>query len=83
LYWPAVHKSTDGRYTRDPDALLARAGAVALNETGRPAVLVATVEDLLAIAEHSPWSEDALYKAGLRAVLASSGHRTARRARSR
>jgi hypothetical protein len=41
-------------------------------------VRVATVEDLLAIAQHSPWSEDALYKAGLRAVLASSHYRAAR-----
>ncbi len=64
------------------DGLLARAGGVALNETGGPGgpgtVRVATVEDLLAIAQHSPWSEDALYKAGLRAVLASSHYRAAR-----
>ena len=67
----------------DLDALLGRVGGVALNETGGPGALrVATVEDLLAIAEHSPWSEDALYRAGLRAVLASSHYRAARRARS-
>jgi hypothetical protein len=40
--------------------------------------VLATVEDLLAIAEHSPWTEDALYKAGLRAVVASSYYRAAR-----
>jgi transcriptional regulator with XRE-family HTH domain len=67
----------------DLDGLLARAGGVALNETGGPGtVRVATVEDLLAIAQHSPWSEDALYKAGLRAVLASSHYRAARPPRS-
>jgi len=45
----------------------------ALNETGGPrTVRVATAEDLLAIAEHSPCSEDALCKAGPRAVLAST-----------
>ena len=34
-------------------------------------VHVALVEDLAELAEHSPWSEDAIYSAGLRAVLAS------------
>jgi transcriptional regulator with XRE-family HTH domain len=33
-------------------------------------VQVAAIEDLLAIAERSPWSEDAIYRTGLRAVLA-------------
>jgi transcriptional regulator with XRE-family HTH domain len=66
----------------DLGALLDRAGRVALNATGGPGtVRVATVEDLLAIAENSPWSEDTLYKAGLRAVLASSHYRAAHRPR--
>jgi transcriptional regulator with XRE-family HTH domain len=30
---------------------------------------VASVPDLLQIAEHSTWSEDAIYRTGLRAVL--------------
>ena len=34
-------------------------------------VHVALVEDLLGLVERSPWPEDALYRAGLRAVLAS------------
>ena len=34
-------------------------------------VRVPLVEDLADIAERSPWSEDAIYRAGLRAVLAS------------
>lgn len=32
---------------------------------------VALVEDLAEIAAHSPWSDDALSRAGLRGVLAS------------
>jgi hypothetical protein len=67
----------------DLDLLLGRAGRVELNETGGPgAVRVAAVGDLLAIAEHSPWSGDALYRAGLRAVLASRYYRAARPERS-
>lgn len=34
-------------------------------------VRVARVEDLADMAGHSPWSEDAIYRAGLRAVLVS------------
>lgn len=33
---------------------------------------MASIEDLLAIAEVSPWSEDAVYRIGLRAVLATA-----------
>jgi transcriptional regulator with XRE-family HTH domain len=66
----------------DLNALVDRATGIALNEDGEPGTLrIATVEDLLAIAEHSPWSEDTLYKAGLRAVLASSGYRADQHAR--
>jgi hypothetical protein len=36
-----------------------------------PSVSVALVEDLLRTAERSPWSEDAIYPSGLRAILAS------------
>ena len=38
------------------------------------------MEDLLELVEHSPWPEDALYRAGLRAVLAS-GRYSSRKAR--
>jgi hypothetical protein len=34
-------------------------------------VCVPLVEDLADIVERSPWSEDAIYRSGLRAVLAS------------
>jgi hypothetical protein len=43
-------------------------------------VRVALVEDLLELAGRSPWSEDALYRVGLRAVLAS-GRYSSRKAR--
>lgn len=35
----------------------------------------ASAEDLLAISTHSPWSDDALYRSGLRAVLANRRYR--------
>lgn len=55
----------------DIDALRKRAQRVTLNQRhGAGEVYVATVEDLLHIAESSPWSEDAIYRTGLRAVLA-------------
>ena len=67
----------------DLDALVGRASEVSLTEDRGPGtVRVATVEDLLAIAERSPWSEDTLYMAGLRAVLASSHYRAPGRQRS-
>jgi transcriptional regulator with XRE-family HTH domain len=56
----------------DIDGLRGRAHAVALNgRSGQRTVYVASIEDLLAIAERSPWGEDAVYRTGLRAVLAS------------
>lgn len=50
-----------------------RAYPVVLSQTRNEIGLVCVplVEDLADIAEHSPWSEDAIYRAGLRAVLAS------------
>lgn len=63
----------------DIGALRDRATTSALNQQRIGQVRVALVEDLLDIAEHSPWPEDALYRAGLRAVLAS-GHYSSRRA---
>jgi len=59
----------------------APAGA-ALRERGRRVAIsgghvgVVLVEDLLRIAESSPWSDDAIYRAGLRAVLASGRYRS-------
>ncbi len=57
---------------QDIGAIRDRAHRVALSRRGETrGVRVALVEDLLAIAERSPWSEDAIYREGLRAVLAS------------
>jgi transcriptional regulator with XRE-family HTH domain len=52
-------------------ALRDRASAVAWDATNGDATRVALVEDLLEMAETSPWPGDAVYRAGLRAVLAS------------
>lgn len=53
-------------------ALHARSRRIALDRRdGARHVHVASVPDLLAVAERSPWSEDAIYRTGLRAVLAS------------
>lgn len=57
-----------------------RAYPVVLNREDASRVRVALVEDLLELVEHSPWPEDALYRAGLRAVLAS-GRYSSRKAR--
>ena len=57
-----------------------RAHPVLLNKEDAGLVRLALVEDLTDLAEHSPWSEDALYRAGLRAVLAS-GRYSSRKAR--
>lgn len=57
---------------QDIDSLRGRAHPVTLNARHEQRTLyVASIEDLLAITERSPWSEDAVYKTGLRAVLAS------------
>jgi hypothetical protein len=57
---------------RDIGAVRERAQPVALSLRGGDCVVrVALVEDLLAIAERSPWSDDAVYREGLRAVLVS------------
>jgi transcriptional regulator with XRE-family HTH domain len=57
----------------DIDGLRGRAHAVTLNGRHEQRTLyVASIEDLLAIAERSPWSEDAVYRTGLRAVLATA-----------
>ena len=57
----------------DVTGLHARARPVMLNQRQNHVgiVRVPPVEDLANIAERSPWSEDAIYRAGLRAVLAS------------
>lgn len=65
----------------DIAALRDRAYHVALNREDAGRVRVALVEDLLELVEHSPWPEDALYRAGLRAVLAS-GRYSSRKART-
>lgn len=57
--------------TDDIAALRDRAHPVLLNQDDAGLVRVALVEDLAELAEQSPWSEDAVYRAGLRAVLAS------------
>ncbi len=57
-----------------------RAHFVGLTREDAGVVRVALAEDLLELAERSPWSEDALYRAGLRAVLAS-GRYSSRKAR--
>ena len=62
----------------DVAALRDRAHPVLLNQDDAGLVKVALVEDLAEIAERSPWSEDALYRAGLRAVLASGRYSTRR-----
>jgi transcriptional regulator with XRE-family HTH domain len=53
---------------------------VLLNREDVGLVRVALAEDLLDLVEHSPWPEDALYRVGLRAVLAS-GRYSSRKAR--
>lgn len=56
----------------DIPALLARSRQVALDRSdGARHLRVASVTDLLRVAERSPWNEDAIYRTGLRAVLAS------------
>jgi hypothetical protein len=55
----------------DVASLRDRAHPVYLNQDDAGLVRIALVEDLAEIVAHSPWSEDALYRAGLRAVLAS------------
>jgi transcriptional regulator with XRE-family HTH domain len=64
----------------DIAALRDRAYPVLLNREDAGLVRVALVEDLLDLVEHSPWPEDALYRVGLRAVLAS-GRYSSRKAR--
>jgi hypothetical protein len=64
----------------DVVAVCDRAHPVLLNKEDASLVRLALVEDLTDLAEHSPWSEDALYRAGLRAVLAS-GRYSSRKAR--
>lgn len=55
----------------DLAALRDRGHAVGLTRDDAGCVRVASVEDLFDLVEHSPWPEDALYRAGLHAVLAS------------
>ncbi len=65
----------------DIAALRERACRVGLTREDAGWVRVALVEDLFDLAEHSPWLEDASYRAGLRAVLAS-GRYSSRKART-
>jgi hypothetical protein len=60
----------------DVAVLRDRAHPVYLNQDDAGLVRVALVEDLAEVVAHSPWSEDALYRAGLRAVLASGRYST-------
>jgi hypothetical protein len=55
-------------------ALRDRARLIALNQMQDHVgvVRVPLVEDLADTVEHAPWSEDAIYRAGLRAVLAAA-----------
>jgi transcriptional regulator with XRE-family HTH domain len=53
-----------------------RALPVMLNRDAAGLVRVALVEDLATIASSSPWTEDAVYLPGLRAVLASGRYST-------
>lgn len=64
----------------DIAALRDRTHPVLLDREDAGLVRVALVEDLLDLVEHSPWPEDPLYRAGLRAVLAS-GRYSSRKAR--
>lgn len=72
-------RAGDGRLTvrwqaagvEDLASLLERAHPALLNQEDAGLVRVALVEDLAYLAQCSPWSEDSLYRAGLRAVLAS------------
>jgi len=61
----------DATEVNDVTALRDRAHRVYLNQDNAGLLRVALVEDLAEMVERSPWSEDALYRAGLRAVLAS------------
>lgn len=76
--WLTVRSQAAG--VEDIAALRDRAYPVLLNREDAGLVRVALVEDLLDLVEHSPWPEDALYRAGLRAVLAS-GRYSSRKAR--
>jgi transcriptional regulator with XRE-family HTH domain len=73
--WSARHGQLTVRSAaagvEDVGALRDRAHPFLLNRDDVGEVHVALVEDLTDIAGHSPWSEDATYRAGLRAVLAS------------
>lgn len=62
----------------DISAVRDRALRAMLNQADVGVVRVALVEDLAAIAAISPWSEDALYLPGLRAVLASGRYSSRR-----
>jgi hypothetical protein len=62
----------------DIRALRDRALPAMLNQDAVGVVRVALVEDLARIAAASPWSEDAIYLSGLRAVLASGRYSTRR-----
>ncbi|HWT95640.1 MAG TPA: helix-turn-helix transcriptional regulator [Solirubrobacteraceae bacterium] len=55
----------------DLPELLARAHPVGMARDDVGVVRVALAEDLLEVSLASPWAEDAVYRAGLRAVLAS------------
>ncbi len=62
---------TVARGVGDVGALCERAHGLRLDwRRGACEVYVGTVGDLLRIADGSPWSEDAIYRTGLRAVLA-------------
>jgi len=61
----------------DIGALHSRAWRIPLDRSGRARHLhVASVPDLLQIAEHSGWSEDAIYRTGLLAVLVCEYYRS-------
>jgi transcriptional regulator with XRE-family HTH domain len=59
------------RVTAEAETLLAGSRPLPLDGDHRHALHVPLAEDLLALAERSPWSEDRVYLWGLRAVLAN------------
>ncbi len=67
----------------DMSAVRDRAHPVLLNQEDTGLLRVALVEDLADLAASSPWSEDALYLPGLRAVLASGRYSSRKPRRER
>jgi transcriptional regulator with XRE-family HTH domain len=69
--WRAGDGVLTVRVTAEAETLLDRTRPVSVDGDGRYVLHVPLAEDLLALAERSPWSEDRVYLWGLRAVLAN------------